>query len=95
LGNHKICCKKQCKGGGLTAPPRKGFDMDNWQRLSGDCIEWADGSIDAVYSNEAGDVEWKPATTMQIAAYKRHKEWVAQGCPDIVIKMNNLFGGLK
>ena len=69
--------------------------MDNWQRLSVDCIEWADGSIDAVYSNDAGDVEWMPATTMQIAAYKRHKEWVAQGCPDIVVKMNNLFGGLK
>ncbi len=69
--------------------------MENWQRLSGDCIEWADGSIDAVYSNEAGDVEWKPATAMQIAAYKRHKEWMAQGCPDIVVKMNNLFGGLK
>lgn len=69
--------------------------MDNWQRLTGDCIEWADGSIDAVYSNEAGDVEWKQATPTQIAAYKRHKEWMAQGCPDIVIKMNDLFGGLK
>jgi len=82
----------QRKGGGLTAPPRKGSDMDNWQYTL-DFIEWADGSFDAVYSNDAGDVEWKPATPAQIAAYKRHKEWVAQGCPAIVIRMNDIFTG--
>lgn len=58
--------------------------MDNWQ-YTGDCIEWADGSFHAVYSNDAGDVEWMPATSMQIAAYKRHKEWVANGRPDVTI----------
>jgi len=57
-----------------------------WE-YTGECIEMADGSFDAVYSNDAGDVEWKPATPAQIAAYKRHKEWMAQGCPDIVIRL--------
>ena len=66
--------------------------MASWQ-YTGECIEWADRSFDAVYSNHADDVEWKPATPTQIATYKRHKEWMAQGCPDIVIRMNDLFKG--
>lgn len=66
--------------------------MANWQ-YTGDCIEWADGSFDAVYNNDAGEVEWMPATSMQIAAYKRHKQWVADGCPDVTIAFS--IGGLK
>ena len=61
---------------------------DNWDRNSDDCIEWADGSIDAVYVNQVtGDAEWRPATQYQIEAYRRHKEWVAAGCPDMVLSL--------
>jgi hypothetical protein len=63
-----------------------------WDHFVGDCIEYKDGSIDAVYVNEAsGDVELKPATAKQIEAYNRHKEWVAAGCPDVWTSLDELL----
>ena len=54
----------------------------DWYHSIGDCIEWEDGSIDAVYTNAATkQAEFRPATTKQIEMYERHKAWVKAGCP--------------
>ena len=66
---------------------------ENWD-CNIECIEWADGSIDAVYVNQVtGDVEWRAATQYQIEAHKRHKEWVAAGCPDFTISFSDMIRG--
>ena len=67
--------------------------MTDWHHSIGDCIEWADGSIDAVYTNEAtGEAEWKPATSKQMEMYERHKAWVEAGCPDLTISLSEITG---
>ena len=70
--------------------------MDNWTTSICDIIEWADGSFDAVYTHDiTGDMEFKPATTSQIAAYKEYVKWIEAGRPDFVISMSSLIGGLN
>ena len=68
--------------------------MDNWTTSIYDMIEWADGSFDAVYTNDInGDMEFKPATENQIAAYKRWVEWVQAGRPDITVSFASVIRG--
>jgi hypothetical protein len=65
--------------------------MTNWKLEPFEYLEWQDGSLDVIYSNEDGDIEWKPASQFQIDAYKKHKDWEAAGSPDITISLNSLF----
>jgi hypothetical protein len=66
----------------------------DWHHSIGDCIEWGDGSIDAVYTNAATcEAEFKPATPQQIEMFKRHKAWVKAGCPDVTIPLSEILGG--
>lgn len=65
----------------------------DWYHSIGDCIEWADGTIDAVYTNAATfEAEFRPATKKQIEMFRRHKAWVKAGCPDITIPLSELLG---
>jgi len=70
--------------------------MDNWTTSIYDVIEWADGSFDQVYTHDVtGDMEFRPATAKQVAAYKDYVKWVEAGRPDLVISMSSLIGGLN
>lgn len=67
--------------------------MTDWYHSIGDCIEWEDGTIDAVYTNvAAGKAEWRPATPEQVERFRRHKAWVKAGCPDIAIPLSEIIG---
>lgn len=66
----------------------------DWYHSIGDCIEWQDGSIDAVYTNAATkEAEWKPATPNQIEMFRRHKAWVKAGCPAETISLSKTIDG--
>jgi len=67
----------------------------DWYHSIGDCIEWEDGTIDAVYTNVAtGQSEWRSATSEQVERFRRHKAWVKAGCPDISIPLSEIIGAI-
>ena len=68
--------------------------MTDWDFNVDDFIEWADGSIDIVWTNAAtGEAEFKPATPHQIEMVKRHQAWVKAGRPDVTIPLSETLGG--
>lgn len=70
------------------------IDFDHWNFNVDDFIEWADGSIDVVWTNAAtGEAEFKPATPNQIEMIKRHKAWVEAGRPDCIFSLSEIIGG--
>jgi hypothetical protein len=70
------------------------IDFDHWNFNVDDFIEWADGSIDIVWTNAAtGEAEFKPATPHQIEMVKRHQAWVKAGCPAETISLSKILDG--
>ena len=66
--------------------------MNDWDWNVDDCIEWADGSVDAVWTNaETGEAEFRPASPAQIGMWERHKQWIADGKPDVFIPLSELL----
>lgn len=66
----------------------------DWYHSIGDCIEWEDGSISAVYTNAAtGEAEFMLATPEQKEMFRRHKAWVRAGCPDVTLTLSEILGG--
>jgi hypothetical protein len=66
--------------------------MTDWDFNVDNFIEWADGSVDAVYVNQTtGDAEWRPATPCQAQMFARHKEWVAAGRPDMRVTLSEII----
>ncbi len=58
--------------------------MPSWYHKIGDCIEWEDGSIDAVYTDVAtGEVQFKTATPKQIEMFRRYKALVKRVRPQL------------